>query len=122
MLVSDSCYSGTLVGKDRVSVSGDNPDEWLKRRAAVVMSSGGDEPVADEGKDGHSFFAWHFMRALEGLDRWQVGNNLHERLRTAVSREFPQTPQYGGSRGLGHEGNTDFLFERRQIEAAAKAP
>jgi filamentous hemagglutinin family protein len=122
MLVSDSCYSGTLVGKERVSVSGDNTDDWLKRRAAVVMSSGGDEPVADEGKEGHSFFAWHFMRALEGLDRWQVGNSLHERLRTAVSREFPQTPQYGGSRGLGHEGNTDFLFERRQIEAAAKAP
>jgi filamentous hemagglutinin family protein len=122
MLVSDSCYSGTLVGKERSSVSGDNPDEMLKRRAAVVMSSGGDEPVADEGKDGHSFFAWHFMRALEGLDRWQAGNSLYDRLRGAVSREFPQTPQYGGSRGLGHEGGTDYLFERRQIEAGAKAP
>ncbi len=122
MLVSDSCYSGTLVGKERGSVSGDNPDEMLKRRAAVVMSSGGDEPVADEGKDGHSFFAWHFMRALEGLDRWQAGNSLYDRLRGAVSREFPQTPQYGGSRGLGHEGGTDYLFERRELEAGAKAP
>jgi hypothetical protein len=122
MLVSDSCYSGTLVGRERVAVGGASADELLKRRAAVVMSSGGDEPVADEGKDGHSFFAWHLMRALEGLDGWQPGSNLYERLRTAVSREFPQTPQYGASRGLGHEGNTDYLFERRELEAAAKAP
>gem|GEM_PF-4880784 len=122
MLVSDSCYSGTLVGRERVAVGGASADELLQRRAAVVMSSGGDEPVADEGKDGHSFFAWHLMRALEGLDGWQPGSNLYERLRTAVSREFPQTPQYGASRGLGHEGNTDYLFERRELEAAAKAP
>jgi filamentous hemagglutinin family protein len=122
MLVSDSCYSGTLVGRERVAVGGASADELLKRRAAVVMSSGGDEPVADEGKDGHSFFAWHFMRALEGLDGWQPGSNLYERLRGAVSREFPQTPQYGASRGLGHQGDTDYLFERRELEAAAKAP
>ena len=121
MLVSDSCYSGRLVGRESVSVGATQADELLKRRAAIVLSSGGDEPVSDEGKDGHSVFAWHFMRALEGLDGWQPGNSLFERLRTAVNREFPQTPQYGGSRGLGHEGDTDYLFERREIEAAAPA-
>ncbi len=120
MLVSDSCYSGRLVGREKVSVGAGAPDELLKRRAAIVLSSGGDEPVSDEGKDGHSVFAWHFMQALDGLDGWQAGNNLYERLRTAVYREFPQTPQYGGSRGLGHEGDTDYLFERREIEAAAR--
>lgn len=121
MLVSDSCYSGTLVGRDRVSVSGGgNADELLSRRAAVIMSSGGDEPVADQGKSGHSVFAWHFMQALQGLNDWQVGNNLFDRVRDAVVKEFPQTPQYGASRTLGHQGNTDYLFERRELEKAAR--
>ncbi len=122
MLVSDSCYSGALAGRDRVQLAGgeNNADEMLKRKAAVIMSSGGDEPVSDEGRDGHSIFAWHFMQALQGLDRWQPGNNLYERVRAAVSKDFPQTPQYGAARTAGHQGNTDYLFERREFEAAAK--
>jgi len=118
MLVSDSCYSGTLVGKERVQLGGGQLDaeDLLRRRAAVVMSSGGDEPVADSGRDGHSIFAWHFMRALETLDRWQVGGNLFERVREAVVKDFPQTPQYGASRTAGHQGGTDYLFERRALE------
>jgi hypothetical protein len=118
MLVSDSCYSGQLVGKDRVQLSNaSDAGELLKRRAAVVMSSGGDEPVADTGREGHSVFAWHFMRALEGLTQWQVGGSLYERVRAGVVKDFPQTPQYGASRGAGHQGNTDYLFERRELEA-----
>ncbi len=118
LLVSDSCYSGTLAGKERVQLGGGRLDaeDLLKRRAAVVMSSGGDEPVADSGRNGHSIFAWHFMRALEGLERWQVGGNLFERVRDAVVKDFPQTPQYGASRSAGHQGGTDYLFERRALE------
>ena len=33
-----------------------------------------------------------------------------------LKREFPQTPQYGASKTAGHEGNTDYLFERRELE------
>lgn len=118
MLVSDSCYSGTLVGKERVQLGNRalDAEELLRRRAAVVMSSGGDEPVADSGRGGHSIFAWHFMRALESLDRWQPGGNLFERVRDAVVKDFPQTPQYGASRTAGHQGDTDYLFERRALE------
>ncbi len=54
-------------------------------------------------------------RALEGLDQWQLGGNVFERVRTAVAKDFPQTPQYGASRSAGHQGNTDYLFERREI-------
>ncbi|MFO1267214.1 MAG: caspase family protein, partial [Rubrivivax sp.] len=120
MLVSDSCYSGTLVGKERVQLhsGAPNADEMLRRRAAVSMSSGGDEPVADSGRGGHSIFAWHFMRALEELDHWQVGGNLFERVKAAVVRDFPQTPQYGASRSAGHQGDTDYLFERRALEGS----
>ncbi len=118
MLVSDSCYSGTLAGSEKVQLDQrTDAAELLKRKAAVVLSSGGNEPVADEGRDGHSVFAWHFMRAIEGLDQWQVGSNVFERVRAAVVKDFPQTPQYGASRTAGHQGNTDYLFERREFEA-----
>jgi hypothetical protein len=120
MLVSDSCYSGTLAGNERVQVSQTtDAAPLLSRRAVVVMSSGGNEPVADEGREGHSIFAWHFIKALEGLDNWQVGGNLYERVRAAVTKEFPQTPQYGASSRAGHQGNTDYLFERREFEVRA---
>jgi hypothetical protein len=120
MLVSDSCFSGSLAGSERVQVDRNAAaTELLSRRAAVVLSSGGNEPVADEGREGHSFFAWHFMRALESLNDWQVGSSLFERVRDAVVKDFPQTPQYGASRSAGHQGNTDYLFERRELEARA---
>jgi uncharacterized caspase-like protein len=123
MLVSDSCYSGTLAGSEKVQLDQrTNADELLKRKAAVVLSSGGNEPVADEGRDGHSVFAWHFMRAIEGLEQWQVGSNVFERVRAAVVKDFPQTPQYGASRTAGHQGNTDYLFERREFELAVPVP
>ena len=118
-----STLTGTPVGSEKVQASqSTDARDLLSRKAAVVWSSGGNEPVADEGRDGHSIFAWHFMRALEDVDTWQVGGNVFERVRAAVNKEFPQTPQYGASRPAGHEGNTDFLYERREIEAAAPAP
>lgn len=123
MLISDSCYSGTLAGSERVQLDQrTDAAELLKRKAAVVLSSGGNEPVADEGRDGHSVFAWHFMRALEGVDQWQVGTNVFERVRAAVVKDFPQTPQYGASRTAGHQGNTDYLFEHREFEAVVPVP
>ncbi len=123
MLISDSCYSGTLAGSEKVQLDQrTDAADLLKRKAAVVLSSGGNEPVADEGRDGHSVFAWHFMRAIEGLDQWQVGTNVFERVRAAVVKDFPQTPQYGASRTAGHQGNTDYLFERREFEAVVPVP
>ena len=121
MLVSDSCYSGSLAGSERVQLDAQftDPSELLKRKAVVVMSSGGNEPVADEGREGHSIFAWHLMQSLKGLDSWQVGGSVFERVRTAVVKEFPQTPQYGAQRSAGHQGNTDYVFERREFEPAA---
>ena len=50
----------------------------------------------------------------------QAGSNIYERLRVAVNKDFPQTPQYGASRAAGHQGNTDYLFERREFEPGSK--
>ena len=115
-LISDSCYSGSLVAGERIrpSAAGD-AQALLSRKAAVAMSSGGNEPVADEGRDGHSPFAWNLMQQLGALPAWQPGGNVFERVRFAVARELPQRPQYGAAPQAGHQSGADYVFERRQL-------
>ncbi len=121
-LISDSCFSGSLVSDERIRGIGQgaDPATLLSRRAVVVMSSGGNEPVFDSGKNGHSTFAWNLMRSLEKVSTWRPGNNVFEQVRFAVAKELPQRPQYGAARLSGHQAGTDYLFEQRQLDAVPR--
>jgi hypothetical protein len=116
-VISDSCYSGALAGGERIRATPGtvDPGQVLARRSVVVMSSGGNEPVFDEGKQGHSPFAWNLMSQLGNVSNWQLGGNVFERVRFAVARELPQRPQYGAA--AGHQSGGDYLFEQRQLDA-----
>jgi hypothetical protein len=92
----------------------------LQRRAAVVMSSGGNEPVADGGRNGHSPFAASLMQTLNTLEAWRPGSNVFQRVREDVTRRIPQTPQYGPARQGRHAEGADYLFEQRQLDVAAR--
>ncbi len=117
-MISDSCYSGAFTKEREVGLSGSEirPEEILARRSVVVMSSGGDEPVPDGGKDGHSIFAWQLTQTLGQVETWQPGTKVFEQVRRDVHKSFPQTPQYGASALAGHEAGGDYLFESRQLE------
>lgn len=119
-MISDSCFSGSLVSGERIrstgGSSGQDANALLSRRAAVVMSSGGNEPVFDSGKNGHSPFAWSLMQSLGQVSAWKPGASVFEQVRFQVARQLPQRPQYGASRDGGHEAGADYLFEQRQIE------
>ncbi|MBA4142848.1 MAG: filamentous hemagglutinin N-terminal domain-containing protein [Nitrosospira sp.] len=118
MMISDSCYSGAFAKEQNVSLEGKlNPDEVLVKRSVVVMSSGGDEPVADSGRENHSIFAWYLMEALRNVDNWEPGTNLFQQVQREVRKAFPQTPQYGGVKSAGNEEGTDHLFEFRELQA-----
>lgn len=114
-LISDSCYSGKLVTGERIRPADQlvSAARLLDRKAAVVMSSGGSEPVADSGKNGHSTFAWSLMRAIEKVGPWRPGANVFEQVRFAVARELPQRPQYGAALAGGHQAGADYVFESR---------
>ncbi len=115
MLISDSCYSGTLAGEAKVRVNDElRPSDVLKNRAVVVMSSGGEEPVTDLGKDGHSIFAWNLIQAMQQVSGWKDGASLYQQVHQEVIKAFPQTPQYSASTAAGHILGGDFLFEERQ--------
>lgn len=116
LLVSDSCYSGTLTREAKIE-RGDipsDPQAVLEKRSVTALSSGGEEPVADEGKDGHSVFAWHFMQQLKAVKDVSLGVGVYEQIAESVKSEIPQVPQYGASPSSGHQRGGDYLFEIRQ--------
>lgn len=118
VMISDSCYSGAFTKEKQIGLSGVDvkPAEILTKRSVVVMSSGGDEPVADEGREGHSIFAWYLMQVIRNVDNWKAGSNIFEQIQRDVMNSFPQTPQYGAAVSAGHQEGGDYLFEFRQLE------
>ncbi|MEQ1778161.1 MAG: caspase family protein [Nitrosomonas sp.] len=119
MMISDSCYSGVFTREEKLKLSDNKvqPVDILANRSVVAMSAGNDEPVADEGRGGHSIFAWYLMQTIRNVDNWKLGNNIFEQVQREVKKSFPQTPQYGAIISAGYEKNTDYLFEFRQLEA-----
>jgi len=116
MLVSDSCYSGTLAQEQKVTSSEStvfDRKEILRKRSVLVMSSGGNEPVADGGHDNHSLFAYHMLRSLNAVEGDLVGGDIHERVRTAVMKEYPQDPQYGAVVSAGQAQGGEYLIEKK---------
>lgn len=110
ILISDSCFSGSLTKEQKVAETQGRPEEILQRRSVVVLSSGGDEPVSDEGKEGHSIFAWNLIRSLEATGDITPGTRIWRNVKGEVMKDYPQEPQYGAVVSAGHTEGGDFLF------------
>ena len=116
MVVADSCYSGTLARSVKLSIpSSEYFRRIVNKRARVVLTSGGLEPVLDDGSYGHSVFAKAFLDALEKNQGVLEGTRLFNELRSSVILNAPQTPEYSDIRYTGHEGG-DFLFVRQKVD------
>ena len=125
LIVSDSCYSGTIYRSQGISVEEvAERDRFLQKMQAgksrTLMASGGNEPVADGGGDGHSVFARVFLTGLTKMERSSTGAELfrdfvHER----VAGKADQTPEYNPLRNSGHESG-DFVFVRKQVPTKQK--
>ena len=103
VVIADSCYSGTLLrgGQSSLSLTERNYDEKLlelaARRSRQVISSGGLEPVTDGGRDGHSLFAYYFLKALKENERNIVDleNLFHSQVWEPVTEIGDQRPTIG---------------------------
>ena len=121
MVVADSCYSGTMSGNAIRPIPLDAKEEDLlfisRVKARTVITSGGLQPVLDDGGSGHSIFAHAFLTALKQADGLEEGYRLYEEVselvgqRSAVAR-LPQRPQYSALRHAGHEGSEFFFLPR----------
>lgn len=111
MLISDSCYSGSLTKeKGLADLSRVKREALLKYRTVTAMSSGGNEPVSDEGKDGHSIFAWSLINTLKSGSTGSIGTSVWRKVRDEVMQAYPQQPQYGALLSAGHVEGGDYLF------------
>lgn len=111
ILVSDSCFSGTLAKEKKLKGAGPvAPEEVMRRRSVLVMTSGDEEPVSDEGKEGHSIFAWNLVRTLEAAGGLTPGYEVWQDVHRGVTKEYPQSPQYGAVLSAGHVDGGEFLF------------
>lgn len=115
LVVSDSCYAGTLAASGLDSAK--SPAGGAGR-SRTVLASGGLQPVLDEGGgDGHSIFA----RALLSVLKLARGATSAAEVASAVAARVgwksaqlgaPQTPLYAPIRWAGHEAG-DFVFVPR---------
>ena len=113
MVVADSCYSGVLTRSIKVpDRTIDYIERMASRRARVVLTSGGLEPVMDSDGGKHSVFAEQFLKVLKNNTGVLDGTQLFEQVRRPVVLAAPQTPQYSDIRFSGHDGG-DFLFVRK---------
>jgi len=84
-----------------------------RKRARTALVSGGLEPVADSGREGHSVFANAFLAALRANPDVMDGQALYDAIKRPVVLNADQTPQYSDIRRAGHDGG-DFIFVRKR--------
>jgi uncharacterized protein len=124
LVVADSCYAGLLSTdpgylflNDKVTYSKEYIKYKLPKRARLLLASGGDKPVLDEGSGGNSVFARAFLDELEANQGILPSPELFSRIRkrveaAAAKNKFVQTPEFKSIKGAGHEVG-DFFFVPR---------
>jgi hypothetical protein len=119
-LISDSCYSGALLRSTPSSLSITEHDYANKilalssLRSRQVFTSGGVEPVADGGRDGHSLFAYYFLKALKdnNLDYIDLENLFHAYVWRPVAEIGDQRPYIGRLKTIMDENGQFVLLQR----------
>jgi uncharacterized protein len=126
LVVADSCYAGLLSTDPSYLFAGGGgyTKEYiaykLPKRARLLISSGGDQPVLDTGGGGNSVFAHAFIAELEAnqgiLPTPELFSRISKRVETgAVQNKFVQKPEFKSIKGAGHEVG-DFFFVPKDLK------
>jgi hypothetical protein len=101
LVISDSCFSGDLVRDAKAAIASGGYNaiiaKALRLNSRHIMSSGGDEPVADSGSGGHSVFAAALLESLNDMPGEVFrGNDLFDvtKRRVEMRSQANQTPRY----------------------------
>jgi len=109
LLISDSCFSGSVIFKTR-SIGNANRDvqKLYALPSRKAMTSGTLKTVPDK-----SVFMQYLIKRLENNDKdFLPALSLFGSFREAVSLNSPNLPQYGNITSTGGEGG-DFIFVKR---------
>jgi hypothetical protein len=119
MVVADSCYSGTMTRTAVPRMDSEIPlniqKKWLnlmaKSRSRTAMTSGGVQPVLDDGGNNHSVFAEVFIDTLRNNKGLLQGYTLFRKISLGVNAKTGkfQTPEYAPIKHSGHETGQFFF-------------
>jgi uncharacterized protein len=121
LVVADSCYAGLLSTDPSLffldkptDVSQDYITFKLPKRSRLLIASGGDNPVLDQGGQGNSVFARAFLDVLAGNNSIMTAPALFSLVQSKVKEEalrshFSELPEFKSIKGAGHEVG-DFFF------------
>ncbi len=110
--VADSCFSGSLFASGR-ALPPLNDKFFAKlyaNKSRWGLTSGMNEPVTDQGKDGHSMFAYFFLKLLkENEDPYLVPSHIYDQIAPLIGRNTDQQPVSQPLQNAGDEGG-QFVF------------
>jgi formylglycine-generating enzyme required for sulfatase activity len=116
-LVSDSCFSGSLLADRAIgdAITDRYYSEKSKLPSRLIMTSGGNEPVADStgarGCERHSVFACYFLKYLKSSTQpYLTPTEIFSAIARTISINSDQTPILGALRKAGHE-NGEFVLQ-----------
>lgn len=120
LVVSDSCYSGTIDREIGLveSEAATGRERYLQKLVAsksrTLIASGGNEPVTDGGGE-NSVFTKALLTGLEKMDRaaFTAAELFRDFIQEQVAGGAKQTPEFKNLRNSGHESG-DFIFVRKQ--------
>ena len=119
-IIADSCFSGNLFAQTRSALPMVTDKYYAKlhsKRSRWGFTSGSTEPVADQGKDGHSVFAYHLIKFLkENEEPYLVPSRIADHVIPLVARNAEQMPRSQPLQGANDEGG-QFIF---QLASAAR--
>ena len=113
LLISDSCYSGTLFGQAREIPRAITDKYYLNlynEKSRWGMTSGNKTPVSDEGTRGHSVFAYQLLKELAKNEKPYLSTQeIYTRIAPIVGNNSEQTPLCRPIRNTGDQGG-EFIF------------
>ena len=128
LLISDSCFSGTLLRRgNRGIIPSENSERYLKKvsakKSVQIMAAGGEEYVDDNYRSsGHSPFTYFLLNELKTNDRDMITlSELSGNVIRAVANNVEQTPESGVLQGAGDELG-EFIFIKLDVTVGGIAP
>lgn len=122
LLISDSCFSGSLLRSGRRGLPPDmNSDKYYKKvamkKSVQIMAAGGVEYVDDDYKaSGHSPFTYFLVNELKTNDRPLLTlSELSTNVEKAVANNVEQVPESGVLHGAGDELG-EFVFIKVNVK------
>ena len=118
LVLSDSCYSGTLTRNVNFDKNEKKPlSVYLNTISRMVITSGGLSPVLDSGGGGHSIFARFLINYLSTTDQNFTATDMYTSINKKITKlssdlGVTQVPVLASLPRSGHVG-PDFVFIKK---------